>query len=127
MGEMRSPKPRHPDQVEASRRLRLNATDAERLLWQSLRKDALGVRFRRQHPIGRYIVDFACVEARLVVEVDGGQHGPERDGERDASLSAAGWQVLRYWNNEVMEHLAGVVADISRAIAERVVKGSPPP
>jgi very-short-patch-repair endonuclease len=104
---------------DAARRLRRDATVAERKMWRALRGDALGATFRRQHPIGAYIVDFACIEARIVVEVDGGQHGGKSDAVRDESLSAAGWRVLRYWNNEVLENLDGVLADIARAFKTR--------
>lgn len=102
-------------------------TAAERLLWRALRHDALGVRFRRQHPIGRIIADFACVEARLIIEVDGGQRGGEADAARDAELRALGWRVLRYWNNEVVENTSGVVADVMRALSRCIRSGSPPP
>jgi very-short-patch-repair endonuclease len=104
---------------DSARRLRRDATEAERLLWRALRGEALGVRFRRQHPIGGAIADFACVEVHVVVEVDGGQHGGDADAERDAMMAAAGWRVLRYWNNEVIENLVGVVADIARVVAEQ--------
>lgn len=104
---------------DAARRLRREATDAERILWRALRAAALGVTFRRQHVISAYIVDFACVEARLVIEIDGGQHGGEEDAMRDEVLRGAGWHVLRYWNNEVSENLDGVLADITRALKAR--------
>jgi len=106
------PRPRRPGTVIESRRLRHQATHAETRLWRAIRDDALGTRFRRQHPVGNFIVDFACTEARLVIELDGGQHGGERDAARDAELRAAGWRVVRYWNNEVMENLDGVLADL---------------
>lgn len=108
-----------PHMRDAARRLRREATDAERILWRALRAAALGVTFRRQHVIGAYIVDFACVEARLVIEIDGGQHGGEEDAARDNALHAGGWRVLRYWNNEVSENLDGVLADITRALKAR--------
>jgi very-short-patch-repair endonuclease len=104
---------------DAARRLRREQTDAERIVWRALRAAALAVTFRRQHPIGSAIVDFACVEARLVIEIDGGQHSGAADAERDEALRAAGWRVLRYWNNEVMENLDGGLADIARALKAR--------
>ena len=104
---------------DSARRLRHEQTDAERMVWRALRAAALGVTFRRQHPIGAAIVDFACVEARLVIEIDGGQHGGAADAERDEALRAAGWRVLRYWNSEVMENLDGVLAEITRALKAR--------
>jgi very-short-patch-repair endonuclease len=114
---------------DAARRLRRDPTEAEHKLWRAIRGSALGVGFRRQHPIGSAIADFACVEGRLVVELDGGQHGGAADGERDAAMQAAGWRVLRYWNNEVIENLEGVLADILKALAERrdVLDAAPPP
>jgi primosomal protein N' (replication factor Y) len=111
---------RNPTLGAAARLLRRDATEEERLLWRALRRDALGAAFRRQHPIPPYIADFACLEARLVVEVDGGQHGGAGDAVRDAAMVAGGWQVLRYWNNEVRGNLDGVLADIVRALKERL-------
>jgi very-short-patch-repair endonuclease len=105
-------------QHNAARRLRGEPTAAERKLWRALRHDALGVRFRRQHPIPPYFADFAAPGARLVVEVDGGQHGGEMDAVRDAAMGAAGWRVLRFWNNEVMANLDGVVARIIEAVEQ---------
>ncbi|MGG5817913.1 endonuclease domain-containing protein [Falsiroseomonas sp. HW251] len=103
---------------DSARRLRRDATAAEKVLWRAIRRSALGVTFRRQHPIGGVIADFACVEARVVFEIDGGQHGGECDEARDAALNASGWRVLRYWNNEVLENLNGVLADMARALKE---------
>ena len=73
----------------------------------------MGVKFRRQHPVGPYFADFACVEQGLIIELDGGQHGTEEgreyDAERTAYMSVAGFKVLRFWNNEVMTNLPGVL------------------
>jgi very-short-patch-repair endonuclease len=100
-----------------ARRLRRNMTDAEQALWRELRRNSLGWRFRRQCPIPPYIVDFACIEARLIVEVDGGQHARPGDHDRrDATLHRKGWRVLRFWNNEVLENRAGVLQTISEAL-----------
>lgn len=106
-----------PNLVTLSRNLRKNQTDAEKLLWRSLQgKQLEGLRFRRQHPIGRYIVDFVCLNKRLVLELDGGQHGEEqeelKDFERDQWLKAEGYQVLRFWNNEVFTNIDGVLETI---------------
>ncbi|WP_431858459.1 endonuclease domain-containing protein [Azospirillum sp.] len=96
--------------------LRRSSTDAERLLWSALRNQRLnGLKFKRQQPIGRYIVDFICFERGLVVEVDGGQHGPQIDAARTAYLEAAGFRVLRFWNPEVLTRLDDVVATILAA------------
>jgi very-short-patch-repair endonuclease len=86
-------------------------TDAERLLWRHLRQRQMaGLKFRRQHPLGRFIVDFVCIEAALVIEVDGGQHG-EREAEdaaRTAWLNSQGYRVLRFWNNEILDNIDAV-------------------
>ncbi|MBB5708088.1 endonuclease domain-containing protein [Sphingopyxis panaciterrulae] len=104
-----------------SRELRLNATDAERKLWQqiSARKVA-GVRFNRQFPIGSFICDFVSRSARLVIEVDGGQHAVDvaKDEARTAYLEARGYRVIRFWNNDVLERIEGVVSEIERVLAD---------
>ena len=105
-----------------ARQLRRQPTDAERLLWSRLRNRAVdGAKFRRQTPLGPFIVDFFCAEARLVVEVDGGQHAENiADARRDAWLAANGCAVARYWNHEVLGNLDGVLEDIrARLIARR--------
>ncbi|MBV9636836.1 MAG: endonuclease domain-containing protein [Methylobacteriaceae bacterium] len=83
--------------------MRSNPTEAERALWRLLRgRRRSGLKFRRQVPIGPYIVDFLCLERRLIVEADGGQHGESvRDATRDADPAAEGWQVIRFWNHEI--------------------------
>jgi very-short-patch-repair endonuclease len=94
-----------------ARRLRCEMTDAERLLWGQLRQRQIaGLKFRRQHPLGSFIVDFVCIEAGLVIEVDGGQHGERQpaDEARTAWLNSQGYRVLRFWNNEVLQNLDGV-------------------
>ena len=111
-----------------ARRLRGNLTDAERALWRQLRHHQLGARFRRQFPVPPYIVDFACVEARLIVEADGGQHNVSaRDERRDAALSAQGWRVLRFWNNEILTNRAGVLRTIAEALGTYPHPVPPPP
>ncbi|MBD9478595.1 endonuclease domain-containing protein [Pseudoxanthomonas sp. PXM02] len=97
---------------DRARELRRNMTLAERKLWSFLKDRQLeGFRFRRQHPIGPYIADFVCLEAGLIVEVDGGQHMDAKiDGPRDAFLRGKGFRILRFWNNEVMVNLEGVRA-----------------
>jgi len=97
-----------------ARQLRGNMTDAEQALWRALRRSSLGWRFRRQFPIPPYIVDFACIEARLIIEADGGQHNePGEHDDRDAKLIASGWHILRFWNNDVLENRAGVLQRIA--------------
>src|SRR3954447_22478576 len=102
-----------------ARRLRRDATDAETILWRALRQAMPGVRFRRQHPIGPYVVDFACPAAKLAIELDGGQHAgqQEADAERSAGLERRGYRVIRFWNNDVLENCGGVIKTIRRAIA----------
>lgn len=106
-------------QKKTARRLRRNATEAEKMLWRRLRDRQLdGLKFRRQFPIGRYVADFVCQEIRLVVELDGGQHSTASDAARSAFLTSEGWHILRFWNNEVMSNTEGVL----RAIQEKVSK-----
>ncbi|MBI3901939.1 MAG: endonuclease domain-containing protein [Nitrosomonadales bacterium] len=98
-----------------ARSLRHDMTDAERLLWRALRgKQLNGQRFRRQHPIGQYIADFACIEQQIVVELDGGRHQEQLayDEQRTTFLRLHGWQVLRFWNNDVLNNLDGVLSTI---------------
>jgi primosomal protein N' (replication factor Y) len=105
-----------------ARRLRRHGTDAEALLWQRIRNRALlGGKFRRQHPIGPYVGDFVCIEARLVIELDGGQHDPGADetSVRTAFLEGRGLRVLRFWNNDVIANLDGVLERIACALQER--------
>jgi len=101
-----------------ARALRGRMTDAEKTLWWRLRHDQLGVRFRRQHPIGPYVVDFACLPSKLIVEVDGGQHADPATGDRqrDAWLRARGYTVLRFWNHDVLGEIDAVVAQIWREV-----------
>ena len=96
-------------------------TDAERKLWSRLRNRQLGVKFRRQMPIDRFIADFASVEAKLVNELDGSQHSldieRERDRKRTAVIDSAGYIVIRFWNLEVLTNIDGVVEEIVRTLA----------
>ena len=102
-----------------ARALRSGATDAERRLWSLLR--TYRPRFTRQLVVGGLILDFACRKARLAIEVDGGQHSDDsRDARRTAALEAAGWRVIRFWNNEVLQNSDGVMEMILAAVAERV-------
>jgi very-short-patch-repair endonuclease len=100
-----------------SRALRRKSTDAERKLWQALRNRQLcRFKFRKQVEIDGYIVDFLCPERRLIIEVDGGQHTPERDARRTAYLRSQGFTIIRFWNNDVLQNLDGVWATIETAL-----------
>ena len=100
--------------------LRRNTTDAERRLWAALQDRRLeGYKFRRQHPIGRFIVDFACTKHHLVIEADGGQHDESlSDARRTAWLETQGWRVLRFWNNDILANTEGVVSTILQALKD---------
>ena len=106
-----------PIQREKARNMRRTMTNHELALWRRLNRNQLGVHFRRQHPIGTFIVDFAAHQARLVVEVDGATHEDlDREALRDQELIDRGWRVIHFTNQEVEEHLEEVVARIKRAV-----------
>ena len=116
-------------QLDSARQLRSKQTDTENLLWSRLRAHRLfGLKFRRQQPIGVYIVDFLCPEKKLIVELDGGQHQEHAgyDAVRDTWLKSEGYIVLRYWNNEVMGNLEGLLEEIGR-VAGVFAETSPSP
>ncbi|MGR5435852.1 endonuclease domain-containing protein [Vibrio owensii] len=100
-------------QKQIRSQLRTNMSKPEEVLWQRIRRKQLGVKFRRQHGIGRYIVDFYCAELNLVIEIDGDSHfsdeGKEKDAMRDAFLEALGIKVLRFTNEEVMKQTESVL------------------
>jgi very-short-patch-repair endonuclease len=99
-------------------RLRLYRTDAEDQLWQALRNRRLnGYKFRFQHSLGPFVVDFACLDANLIIEVDGGQHNDEIDAQRTAFLEAKGFRILRFWNHDVLTNRDGVLVVIQAALA----------
>ena len=109
--------------TKQAQQLRNGATDCERLLWLELRGRRLGgYKFSRQIPVGRYICDFICRRSMLVVELDGGQHSAEADAVRTQVLERAGYRVIRFWNNEVVENLGGVL----QAILAELEAGPPP-
>ncbi len=117
--------------VARARRLRRNATDAEKLLWSALREPGFAqAKFRRQAPIGKFIVDFVSYKAKLVVEVDGGQHAETNQSSYDAArtqwLESQGFKVLRFWNDEVLTQTDGVLAVIFQSL-EDANPPSPPP
>lgn len=110
--------------VECARSLRARSTDVERKLWYRLRdRQIAGTKFRRQHPIAGYVIDFACEALRLGVELDGGQHNrsatQQHDVRRSQRLSEEGWLILRFWNNEVTENFDGVLMIIHETILAR--------
>jgi very-short-patch-repair endonuclease len=103
-------------------------SNAEQVLWYHLRcRQISGLKFRRQHPFGDYILDFVCLENKLVIEVDGGQHGQQAgyDKNRTQKLRTAGFRVLRFWNNEVLKEIESVKEKIGLAVQE--VQPHPPP
>ncbi|MDG4899266.1 MULTISPECIES: DUF559 domain-containing protein [unclassified Mesorhizobium] len=99
-----------PTKRDFARRMRRESTEAEDRLWQELRGRRLDkIKFRRQVPVGRFVADFVCAEARLVIEIDGSQHaGSPHDQKRDAELKARGFRVLRFWNDDVLKDLDAV-------------------
>ena len=108
--------------------LRRNATDAEQALWRELRARRLGGhKFRRQWTIGDYVVDFCCLESGLIVEADGGQHSPERDRSRTEFLNSRGFRVLRFWNNDVLQNMDGVLEVLLAALGGERGKVDPHP
>ena len=108
-----------PLQRSRARTLRSEMTEAEGRIWQRLRAHRFqGASFRRQFPIGRYVVDFVCLDARLIIEIDGGQHsGAAHDVERDEWLRSQGFRILRFWNNDVLRNLRGALERISEALS----------
>ncbi len=96
-------------------------TDAENRLWYHLRNRRLaGLKFVRQYPIDRYYADFACREAMLVIEADGGQHSPESDQARDRAIEAAGYTILRFWNQDILRNTETVLEQILNTLASSV-------
>ena len=104
-----------------AKNLRKNTTYVEALLWKNLRAKRFdGIKFRRQQPIQNFIVDFVSFENRIIIELDGGQHATNaaRDDLRDRTLAESGFTVLRFWNNEVLENLDGVLEIIRQACSK---------
>ena len=113
-----------------ARRLRRDATDAERAIWRGLKtKQLSGWKFRRQHPIGPYFADFACPAAKLIVELGGGQHAVRvaQDARRTAHLERGGWRVIRFWNTDVLTNLEGVLETILNALPDQPLPPAPSP
>jgi len=104
-----------------AKQLRRNMTPEEWRLWHAVKAKRLaGAKFRRQVPIGPYVADFVCAAARLIIEIDGSQHGEriEADAERTRYLEEMGYRVLRFWNNEVASNLDGVIRSIENALKQ---------
>lgn len=108
--------------LDNAKTLRRNLTDAEQKLWYYLRAHRfMGRKFKRQKPIGRYVVDFICLEEKLIIELDGGQHAESvtYDQERDVWLRSLGYTVLRFWNNEMLNETESVLERLRLAIENR--------
>ena len=118
---------------ETARNLRKNPTDTERFVWQHIRYRQLdGNRFRRQHPLGPYVVDFVCLEKRLILELDGGQHAEQvkDDLTRTCWLERQGFRVIRFWNNEALENWDGVeqvILEQLQGVRSNTPHPNPPP
>jgi very-short-patch-repair endonuclease len=112
------------ERVSRARALRSRMTNAERKLWYALRDRRFqSFKFRRQVPIGRFIADFVCFEVRLVIEVDGGQHADSsRDRHRDRWFAANGFRVLRFWNNDVLSNMEGVLTMLADALDVEIAR-----
>ena len=122
---------RNAQMTKRARRLRANMTDAEAKLWKALRRNQLNnVNFRRQHPVGPFTLDFYCPSLRLGIEIDGGQHAFEghqlSDRKRTQWLSARGILIIRFWNNDVLGNIAGVLNEIARAVEDRTQQAQTP-
>ena len=121
--------------LDNAKTLRRNLTDVEQKLWYHLRAHRfMGRKFKRQKPLGRYVVDFICLEEKLIIELDGGQHSEnlEYDHERDSWLRSQGYTVLRFWNNELMNETESVLERIrlalfSEAISSETLSPGPSP
>lgn len=117
--------------LNKAKSLRSNQTEAERKLWHHLRAHRfLGLKFKRQKPIGHYIVDFICMEHHLIIELDGGQHADQTDydQQRDAWLRTKGYTVLRFWNNEVLQQTEAVLERVREStVAFAALSPNPSP
>ena len=118
-----------PNAQANARILRRAMTDSERRLWSRLRMEQLGVKFRRQHPLGNYIADFACLDPKLIIELDGSQHVDQReyDGRRDEYFRSQGFVVLRFPSDQPFVNIEGVLTVIADELAARSPHPSLPP
>jgi very-short-patch-repair endonuclease len=124
---MTTDRPRHRYNVPSARELRTHQTPVELLLWEALRSRRLGgLKFRRQHPVGPFIVDFCCPEQRLAIELDGAVHATQRehDAEREELLAAAGYRLLRFPNEAVRDDLPAVLETVRAAAAQEPIPPS---
>jgi very-short-patch-repair endonuclease len=115
---------------QLQRKLRSKMTEAEKKLWHFLRARQLaGMKFRRQHPFENYVLDFVCLENKLVIEIDGGQHQEQTaaDDQRSKILESAGFRVLRFWNHEVLQHPQAVTGKIWQEVADKTAHPHPGP
>ena len=118
--------------TKRARRLRTELPDAEAILWRAVRRDQLeGLSFRRQHPIGPYVLDFYCPEIRLGIEIDGGQHSLPKEVAKDSVrtewLASKKIRMLRFWNNDALENIHGVLSEIARVANDRPSDLTPSP
>jgi very-short-patch-repair endonuclease len=105
--------------TDVAKRLRHEMTDAERVLWREVRAHRFAsFKFKRQEPLGLYVVDFVCYQAKLIVELDGGHHAEQQepDAERTRWLESRGFRVVRFWNNDVLTNIAGVMQEIEKEL-----------
>ena len=106
--------------IDRAKLLRREQTDAEGFFWQKVRSRQLGHKFRRQVPVGIYTVDFLCLELKLVIEIDGGQHAESKKDEvRTEFLNGLGYKVVRFWNNEVLSNIEGVLSTLTLTLSQR--------
>ena len=123
-GKMPRKKRSNPKTKHQAIQLRKKSTPAERKLWSRIRDDQLGVNFRRQHAVENYIPDFCCPKAKLIIELDGSQHLEQEayDEERTKFLNSLGYRVIRFWNNDVMNNIDGVILAIIYAMGNETNK-----
>ena len=117
-------------QIPRARQMRRQSTDAERLLWSKLRdRRMMNCKFRRQYPMGRYIVDFVCRKRNIIIEIDGGHHIDQQDYDtvRTEWLQSQGFEVIRYWDNDVLTQLDSVLESIGNALEKCGKQPSPSP
>lgn len=116
-----------PNLLSLAKKMRHNPTEAENKMWQILRNNQLGYKIRRQHQIGQYIVDFICLEKKLIIECDGGQHNETVDKERTLFLENEGFRVIRFWNNEILNNIEGCWEIIQKSLNDCTPHPNPLP